>query len=125
MIWSSRKDHDRTPPLAVTSMNRQDWVEDPAEDAERNGLLHAMKRDDPEGNARLLRRYYPLKAKMLKSEDVLGFQPGTVLKYARVRRSPSRYPIEVYFTGKTASGSYTTRRIGFDSSEVQVIPADA
>ncbi len=109
--------------IAHTSRNPSDWVEDSKEEAERSGLLRSLS-DDPVKNAAVLRRYYPLKGRLRKQDQVLGFQPGTVLKYARVRLTPHRYPIEVYFTGRTADGSLCTRRIGFDSTEIEILPAE-
>lgn len=109
--------------IAQTSRDPKDWTEDSKEEAERSGLLRSLSLNDPEKNAKILRTYYPLKARLKKTEAMLGFQPGTVLKYARVRHTPHRYPIEVYFTGRTASGEVCNRRIGFDSTEVEIVPA--
>lgn len=107
-------------PLAVSSMDRSTWAEDPIEEAERNGLGRRLKLDDAPGNAAMLRGYYPLKAKLLNRDQVLGFQVGTILKYARVKKVPARFPIEVFFSGRDAKGDTVIRRINYDSNEVEL-----
>lgn len=110
--------------IATNSLNPKDWKDNPVEDAERNGLLHTLRADDPEGNAAVLRKYYPFKARLRTTDATLGFQPGTVLKYARVRLTPHRYPIEVYFAGRTTNGQQCVRKIGMDSTEVELLSAE-
>ena len=65
--------------IAMTSRDPKDWVEDSKDEAERSGLLRSLSINNPEKNARILRTYYPLKARLKKQDAFLGFQPGTVL----------------------------------------------
>lgn len=108
-------------PIAVTSLDPKDWKEDPAEAAARNGLGYRLKQDDPDGNAAILRGFYPLRAQLLKFDGVLGFQKGVVLKYARVKRTPERFPIEVFFSGPTGNGQHRMIKVNYDSEDVALL----
>lgn len=112
---------DTPPTLAVTSLDPKDWKDDSKESAERNGLRHRLKMDDPAGNNVILRKYYPLRARLRKFDGVLGFQAGTVLKFARVKRTPQRFPIEVFFSGKTPAGASKTVCVNYDSDDVELL----
>lgn len=113
--------HQPDDAIAVTSLDPKDWKEDPVEEATRNGIGHRLKDDDPQGNLALLRKYYPLRARLKRFDGVLGFQAGVVLRFARVKRTPQRFPIEVWFSGMTGTGATKTVRVNYDSQDVELI----
>jgi hypothetical protein len=110
-------------PVAVTSLDPSTWKEPSGLFAELNGIRHQLKADDKEGNAVILRRYYPLRARLKTFDNVLGFQKGVILKFARVKHVPDRFPIEVFFAGPTGRGDTRMARISYDSSEIELLPA--
>lgn len=109
--------------LAATSLDPKDWKDDNVEEASRQGMHRQLREKaiDAEDIPVSLRRFYPLRARLSKYDVVLGFQAGTVLKYARVKRTPSRFPIEVFFSGKTATGVPRTQVISYNSDEVELL----
>lgn len=113
---------DRTNALAVTSWDSEEWNEIPEDESARHGLTRTLDPKDPVKNAEILRKLFPLKARLRKTDHMIHMPEGTILKYARVRREPTRYPIEVFFTTKASSdGSVMTRKMSMDSSEVELL----
>lgn len=107
--------------LAVTSLDARDWKEDAEEASARKTIQLRLKMHDPAGNTALLRKYYPLRVRLRKFDAVLGFQAGTVLKFARVKRTAERFPIEVFFSGKTATGAERTVTVSYDSTDAELL----
>src|SRR5262245_56425806 len=107
----------RTNRLAVTSFADTMWVELASDEDLRDKLGTLLRKDNKEGNDQLLRQLFPLKARLIRESITLRMKKGDVLKYARVRRTPARYPIEVFFSARPdGRGALETRRIGMDST---------
>lgn len=102
-----------------TSYAPADWQEDGTEERLRAAI---NKETSPD----LLRKLYPLGAKLIKSDSAYGYPPGYVFKHARTKDKLSLFPIEVCpvmeprppFSPPYHNG---TLMLHFSSAEVEVV----
>ena len=89
------------------------WQEDPAEERQRR---LASVHTPPDTLCRL----YPLSARLKVNDPLRRVQHGTLFAYARARRVPSVYPIEV-FVSPEISNSFS-RWVTYSPEEAELLP---
>ena len=101
-----------------TSYAPNDWNEDGTEARLRDAL---NKESSPE----LVRKLYPLQAKLLQHDGTYGFQVGHVFKYARTKDKLSLYPIEIctVFEPQRTITFATTGIHHYNSAEAELVRA--
>lgn len=95
-----------------TSFDRNDWVEVPLDEQQRQNLSPA---DKPE----LVRALFPFKARVIKSSGVYNFPQGHTFDYARPKLKPASYPLEVLTFERGV-----TRKLSYNSDELELLNAD-
>ena len=95
----------------LTSYDRTQWKEDVTEVWDRD-RIHA-KSSEP-----TVRKHYPYKAIIKKSNPAYNLKAGDIISYARTRHVPQYYPIEAVTYGLEGKGF---RILYFNSEEAQVM----
>lgn len=95
----------------LRTMDRKEWKDDPVEVRLRDGV-------NLNSNPSLVRRLYPLRAKLIRYCRVHQLEAGHTFEFVRPKHEPALYPLEALVTknGQMYKSSY-------NSEEIELIPA--
>ena len=100
-----------------TSLNPADWHDTDREVEARRRLLQREREGIPSAE---LRQHYPFMARLVKRDVVLGMPVGFIFKYARTKKEPSTFPIEVYRTPGEGGKDYGQTSV-YAGNEVELV----
>ena len=102
-----------------TSYTPTDWHEDDFESRLRSELNKASAPG-------LVRKLYPLRAKLLSKDGAYGFPTGHIFQYARTKDKLSTFPIEMCVLHEPRNGGYWNCTIiqHYKSVEVEIMRAE-